>query len=204
MAQAIDWYAHYKQKVGDLSFKRTDLDKFYVQNRKLIEYIISLRPKEIIEAGAGLARDAFVLADRDSDVSVTLFDVDEKLLKIAQANATRLGLNDRIEIVKGDLFQLFDSVPHHNYDICFSCGVLEHFEDSEIHDLLVQQLNTASTVVFTVPIRSEANLRYFTDDIYRRMLTPEEWIQILAPFEIKQQATLRGRHEDLLITLVAN
>ena len=197
-----DWYSHYQQRLGRLDFESDDLDRFYAQNSEFIDYVLQREPKRLIEAGAGLARDALVLAHRAKDVSVTLFDIDQRFLDLGEKNAKRLGLQDRLDTRQGDLLQLSSTVLS-RYDICFSCGVLEHFEDAEIQTILEQELNIASTVVFTVPVRSEANLRYFKDSIYRRLLTREEWNRVLTPFSIKEVLTLRGRHEDILVTLAS-
>jgi len=199
MEPLIDWYSHYKNKFSNFDFNKVDTENFYEQDKIFIDYILSLKTNKIIEAGAGLARDSLVLASKG--ISVTLFDIDERFLEIGNKNAKHLGLENLIDTKNGDLFQFSKAIPKGFYGLSFSCGVLEHFEDQEIREILQQQLQVVPSVVFTVPILSNLNQDYFKDALYRRLLPIEEWIKLLEPFNIIETINIKGRHEDLLVML---
>jgi SAM-dependent methyltransferase len=196
----IDWYSHYKTKFNNLDFKQSDLEKFYKEDRELIDYISQYNPRKVIEAGAGLARDSLVLASKG--IQVTLFDIDNRFLEIGNKNAERMGLQNFVDTRHGDLVNFSSYFSGTSYDLSFSSGVLEHFEDNEIQKILNEQLKVASVVIFTVPILSKANTDYFDNTIYRRLMTEDQWLEILSPFKIKEYRIINTRHQDLLVELV--
>jgi SAM-dependent methyltransferase len=193
----IDWYRHYQKKLPRLNFHPQDLNIFYQQNKPLIDVILSLNSRAVIEAGSGLARDSFVLASKG--ISVTLFDINARLLKIAQENAKKVDIE--VETIQGDLLTFSRYIAKSKYDLSFNCGVLEHFNDDEIHRIIDEQLMVVPIVVFTVPVYSERNLAYFNDMLYRRLLPIDEWKKILSSYLIADFRPIEVRHDDLLVVL---
>ena len=195
--EEIDWYAHYQKKLDDLDFSSEHLPRFHDQHRALIDTILEKKPKRVLEAGCGLCRDSMVLSD--AGIEVTVLDRDDRLLKVASENCKRMGLS--INFISGDFFDLEKAVAHDQYDLIFHSGVLEHFYDKDIQAIVEQQLLFSPEVVFTVPIASESNNKYFNDNNFRRLLEPETWMEILQPFSVEEAKVVTGRHEDLLVVL---
>lgn len=193
----IDWYSHYKNKFSTFDFSESDLELFYKQNQIFIDYIFNEKTNSIIEAGSGLSRDSLVLASKG--IQVTLFDIDQRFLDIGRKNAERLNVGNMIKTVQGDLFDFSKIFTGKTYDLTFHCGVLEHFEDMEIQKILSEQLKVVPMVIFTVPVYSSLNNKYFNDDLYRRLLSISEWKNILKSFNILDMKEIQGRHSDLLV-----
>ncbi len=157
---------------------------------------MSLKPRSIIEMGCGLARDSFVLASKR--FNVTILDYNPRVIQLAKKNNKNLGLN--LKIIKGDFLRLRKSV---KYDIVFHSGVLEHFDDKDIMKILHNQLKIAPLVIFSVPLWSKFNEKYFKEKerIFRRLLTKREWSKILSSFHIIEARKVHDRHDDLLVTI---
>ncbi|MEK7556694.1 MAG: hypothetical protein AAB538_01835, partial [Patescibacteria group bacterium] len=110
-------------------------------------------------------------------------------------------LGSSITIQKADASSLAGIFEKQEFVVAFSGGVLEHYTDDAIIKILKEELRVAQYVVFTVPIGSKRNEKYFNDSIFRRLLPPKEWQRILEGFNVKKFEKIRSRHEDLLITL---
>ena len=66
------------------------------------------RPLEIIDVGCGSGAVAVTIAQRLPDASLTATDISPQALAVAQRNAERHGVSDRITFIESDLF---DQVP---------------------------------------------------------------------------------------------
>ena len=198
MPHKIDWFQHYQRKLDSLDFKTSDLNRFKSQNRALLRKIVSLKPRRIIEVGCGLARDSFVLASKG--FNVTVLDRDSRIVELAKRNSNNLGLHPKI--IKGNFFHL-QKIVKSNYDVALHSGVLEHFDNEEIIKILHHQLKIASVVIFSVPVKSRFNEKYFKgkEKVFRRLLSEKVWLNILSDFHILQAQTVHDRHDDLLIVL---
>lgn len=199
----INWNnAYLNLKKVNTNFDRETLEKFYLQDKDLIDKVCELSEERglILEAGCGLARSTFVLS-RLKGKDVTAIDIDDSLLEIAEKNQKTLGT--KVQFAKGDLFKLSKQFGTRQFDVVFSGGVLEHFVDEQIQAILTEQLKVAHHVVFNVPILSDKNREYFNDNIFRRLLSPEEWKRILKDFKIIEFHEVRTRHDDILVVLAS-
>jgi 2-polyprenyl-3-methyl-5-hydroxy-6-metoxy-1,4-benzoquinol methylase len=197
MSSEIDWYKHYKGKFSSLKFKKENLLEFYKQDKEFIDTVLQSHPKKIIEVGAGLARDSFALSS--FGIEVTIFDIDENILAMVSENAKRMNLP--INIIHGDFFDLSKYISKDTFDIVFHSGVLEHFENGDITKIIAEQLKIAPKVICSVPFDTESNRKYFSDDLYRRLMTQKEWEEILSVFKISLSKIIHGRHDDILLVL---
>jgi 2-polyprenyl-3-methyl-5-hydroxy-6-metoxy-1,4-benzoquinol methylase len=199
MPHEIDWFQHYNSKLASLDFKKTDLNKFKRQNKALLRKIISFKPRRIIEVGCGLARDSFVLASKGFDV--TVLDRDPRILQLAKKNSKNLGLH--LKIIKGIFFHLQKTVKS-SYDVVFHSGALEHFDDKDVVKILRNQLEVAPVIVFSVPLKSRFNEKYFRgkEKVFRRLLSKKAWLKILSGFCVARARLVHDRHDDLLLVLI--
>jgi release factor glutamine methyltransferase len=65
----------------------------------LVEVALELRPRRALDVGTGSGALALAVADELPEARVTAIDTSMDALRVAQANAERLGLADRVELV---------------------------------------------------------------------------------------------------------
>src|SRR6478672_7431308 len=80
---------------------------------ELLKSKIENRESKILDVGTGSGVIALSLAAKFPDAKVTATDVSDNALELARENAERLGLVDRVEILKSDLLQYVT----HVYDL---------------------------------------------------------------------------------------
>lgn len=69
----------------------------------LVELALELGPRRVLDIGTGSGAVALAIADELSECEVTATDTSAAALEVARANAERLGLADRVELVEGML-----------------------------------------------------------------------------------------------------
>jgi release factor glutamine methyltransferase len=67
----------------------------------LVELALELRPRTVLDVGTGSGAIALAIAAELSDVEVTATDTSAAALDVASANAKRLGLAARVELLEG-------------------------------------------------------------------------------------------------------
>lgn len=167
------WSHIYKQEIN--SFNSIDDFVRYKLNykKKLIRFIEKYTPKggKILEAGCGSGITCCFLSKEG--YQVTGIDTDKDMLKLAKSISYRLNVSPKF--VKMDLTNLKSSQKY--FDVTFSNGVLEHFSDLEIVQLINQQLRISKIVIISVPSN------YFSekDKIYgnERFLNYSHWISLI-------------------------
>jgi SAM-dependent methyltransferase len=128
------------------------------------------RTPRLLEAGAGSAAFSLALSRRNYDV--TAVDCDPLMVLRAQHISAHLGGYARIQCL-----DLRDLAPFRDawFDVVFSQGTLEHFDNATIRALLEQQLRVGRTVVFSVP-----SVHWPTRDfVNERKMTADEWKVVL-------------------------
>jgi SAM-dependent methyltransferase len=128
------------------------------------------RTPRLLEAGAGSGAFSLVLSRRNYDV--TAVDSDPLMVLRAQQISARLGGYARIQCL-----DLRDLAPIRDgwFDVVFSQGTLEHFDNAAIRALLEEQLRVGRYVVFSVP-----SLHWPTRDfVNERKMTADEWKVLL-------------------------
>jgi SAM-dependent methyltransferase len=164
--QGGDWGSYYADAASVDHF----LTNLY-HHREFVAELLALQPQRALEAGCGTAGMSVLLAM--AGVQATACDVDESVLGVARQNATQW--NAGVDVIHRDIFELSKSADR--YDVVFSQGVLEHFDDDRIHALVRESLAVAPAFMFSVPTRYYGH-RDFGDE---RLMTLEEWQEILAP-----------------------
>lgn len=163
---AGDWGAYYADA--------TSVDHFLTNlyhHREFVERLLQLAPERSLEAGCGTAGMSVLLAMAGR--RATACDIDDAVLDVARRNAAQW--NADLDVVHRDIFKL--SAHPDRYDLVFSQGVLEHFGDEQIAELVSESLAVAPTFAFSVPTRYYGH-RDFGDE---RLMTLDEWRAILEP-----------------------
>ncbi|MFQ5952632.1 MAG: methyltransferase domain-containing protein, partial [Candidatus Omnitrophota bacterium] len=136
--------------------------------------VLKSKPNRILEIGAGSGTLSVFLNHMGSEAIAV--DKDKAVLERAE-EASR-ALNGKVKFEIADAFNL----PYEDkeFDVSFSQGVLEHFQDEDIVRILKEQTRVAKAVFFSVP-NKYYNHRDFGNE---RLLTKEEWEKILSNFKI--------------------
>ncbi len=95
------------------------------------ETVINLSPSEgkFLEIGTGTGWDAILVAKNTSNVQVTAIDLSDEMLKFASRNASREGVSNKINFIKGDAKGLpFDD---RTFDAVFCQNMLHHLPQPE-------------------------------------------------------------------------
>lgn len=124
------------------------------KKKKLINLIRKYAKNNIIECGSGTAVVSIYLATLG--YHVTAVDIEDEVLKLSKnlANGYYSTLNDNhydIDFCKKTIFNL--DYKEDFFDVAFSNGVLEHFQDNEIIDIIKEQLKIAKITIVGIPTK---------------------------------------------------
>lgn len=154
--------------------------------RRLVEIIIGSVPKgsNILEVGCGTALSSLILADCGFDVTAS--DTDPKVLEDASKRIS--SLNQPVKLVKADILSLSSYFKEKSFDLVFSKGVMEHFNDEEAIRGLKEQGKIARKVIFHIPnSNSKANGNHFGDE---RFLSNKKWVSLIKEAGFKKVVVL--------------
>lgn len=130
--------------------------------------------KTILNVGFGTGYCSMTLAK--AGLLVDGIETDQELVRRAIWARNHIGGGATFRC--GDAFKLEECTKGH-YDVVFHMGLLEHFTDEQIHELLRQQLARARHVFFSIPSDKTPVNDSFGDE---RFLSLDQWRAILAPF----------------------
>lgn len=187
-----EWNTYYK--------KNTSVQEYYgdiIAHIPLFEEIIKENQNNgnILETGIGTGSMSIFLSHLG--YNVVGIDNNEQILQEAiRLNKSVVGIdrkifiNDKlIENIKEgkitfsqcDAFQLSNKFADHEFDIVFSQGFFEHFNNEEIVTLIKEQLKVGKCVIFSVPSNFYPVEGLFGNE---RLLSISEWGEILKDFNI--------------------
>ncbi|MFA5967361.1 MAG: class I SAM-dependent methyltransferase [Patescibacteria group bacterium] len=151
----------------------------YIRNlygqREFLAEIVATNSQKILEVGAGTGAMSIFLSQLGLDV--TTLDNDPAVLKGAEKARQEFGGHN--QIVAGDAFKL--PFPDNSFDLIFHQGLLEHFTNVQIQQLLDEQLRVAPLVILSVP-----NANYPRRDFgNERLLRKKDWENVLRPYQVK-------------------
>jgi len=165
----MDWNKYYQ---APLTLEGM-LGNLYGQKEFLFE-INNSGAKKLLEVGTGSGAMSIFLSWLGLDV--TGVDIDPKV--VDKATTENQQFNGHAHFAVADTFRL--PYPDQSFDLIFHQGLFEHFSDTEIHQMLTEQLRVAKRVIFSVP-----NAWYPTKDFgNERLMTKTQWEHILSPFKL--------------------
>ncbi len=120
------------------------------QKKKLLRIIRENSGQgKIIEAGCGTGIISAKLAHEG--YNVTGIDIDTKILKLAGDIEKEYYGQQKTHFEKKSIFEL--DYKKNEFDLCFSVGVLEHFDDNKIISSLSSQILMAKKTIVVIPTK---------------------------------------------------
>lgn len=144
------YQADIDKKGGNLPYILNKVNK----KKKLVNLVRKYTDTNIIECGSGTAAVSIYLASLG--YNVTAVDIDDDVLKLSKKLAkdyfnTLEDKNIVINFEKKSIFKL--GYPKESFDVAFSNGVMEHFTDEEIIEIIKQQLFVAKIAIVGIPTK---------------------------------------------------
>lgn len=142
------WYELYKIDIEEFE-KPDDYIRYKLKYKKmLVKKIIKYaKNKNVIETGCGTGLTAGYL--QKIGLNVTALDLSQKVLDYAEEIAKQSKIIAPCKYEQGDILNL--KYNHNTFDVSYSNGVLEHFNDNDIIKTLKQQMNISKYVIFGIP-----------------------------------------------------
>lgn len=150
-------------------YSKLDLLRFTRSYPKYFDYILNSKAKTILEVGIGSGMHTILLSLLGFEI--TGIDNDEEILKRAEKYNQEWG--GKAKFLKMDGFNL--KFPSKSFDLVISQGLLEHFTDKKVGQLLKEQLRVGKEVVVSLPSIGYPS-RDFGDE---RLMKKEKWLEII-------------------------
>lgn len=167
------WQKLYQQEIENYGGIKAFVSHKIKEKVVLVKYIKKFTPRngKIIEAGCGTGVISTYLSNLKFET--TALDNDENMLSLAKEMAKTFP--QKPTFIQKDLLSL--NLAENQFDLCFSHGVLEHFSDLEIVQILKNQLRIAKIIIFSVP----SNYFKEADKIYgdERFLDIKKWEDLI-------------------------
>lgn len=168
------WYELYKIDIEE--FKNPDeYFKYKLKyKKKFVKKIVKYADnKKILEAGCGTGLMSGYL--QKLGFKVTALDLSEKVLKYASEIAKNSSVISPCKYEQGNILEL--NYKKKEFDVSFSNGVLEHFNDEDIIKTLKEQMRISKYVIFGIPSTYfNMNEKMLGNE---RSLTKKEWISLI-------------------------
>lgn len=160
-----DWNRYFKTK---MKLKKNFL-------KLVIKY--SKNSKPVLECGSGTGKFSAYLASLGLDVYA--IDLETAMVEQAKELSNKVSPENPIKVLQGDIRNIpftdkFFSVTH-------SSGVFEHYSDSEIVEIINEQLRVSDVCIFSVPTP------YFEKKMLgnERFMRRKEWRKIISKSNAK-------------------
>jgi ubiquinone/menaquinone biosynthesis C-methylase UbiE len=170
--QELHWHDYY-ETVGVSSW--LDFAASIIYNERYFLQIIKTKPYSVLEVGTGRGLHAIAL----SHIVPKVVGIDADECLVEKAPVLNEKFKGRAVFARMDAFHL--GFGKNSFSVCCSQGFFEHFEDSEITDLLDEQLRVAPQVIFSVPSY------YYTQKNFgnERLIKLEEWLRIMGRYVVE-------------------
>lgn len=146
----MGWYEVYLKDIA----KKGNLENYVddkIKNKKILINLIKKYAKgnKLIESGSGTGVLSTYMASLKYDV--TGIDIDNDILNLSKKIAKNYNSKNKPTFKNKSIFKL--DYKENYFDVSFSNGVLEHFNDEQIIDTLKQQMKIAKIVIFGIPTK---------------------------------------------------
>lgn len=140
------------------------------EKKPLLDRIIKYSNNgKILEAGSGSSSNSIYLANKG--YNVISIDIDSKILTLAKSLSKSFKKKPRF--LEKEIFKFQEKC-----SVVFSHGVLEHFEDKEIINLINRELKIGKYVIFSIPSD------FFTQDQAingdERFMSKKKWKNLIS------------------------
>lgn len=125
-------------------------DKIRSINEKLVETVLSLKPKTVLEFGAGVGKNLKLLSEKDPNIKLLGIDVSRTNIKNAVIPC----------LILGDEKMLNQNMLG-RFDVIFTCSVLDHIK--EIDDIIIQMKRLADKIILMETNSYDTNYYYKHD-----------------------------------------
>ena len=168
------WYELYKIDVEEFPTPDDYISYKLKYKRKFIQKILKYANHgKVIEMGCGTGLVAGYLSKEGLDV--TALDLSQKVLDYAKEVAEKSNIIKPCKYEKGDILNL--KYKKNTFNVSYSNGVLEHFNDKDIVDTLKQQMKISKYVIFGIPSTYfNMNEKMLGNE---RSLTIQEWKNLI-------------------------
>lgn len=168
------WYELYKIDIEEFHTPDDYIEYKLKYKKKFIEKVIQYsQNKKVIEMGCGTGLMAGYLQKLGLDV--TALDLSQKVLDYAYEIAKQSNIIKPCKYEQGDILNL--KYKANTFDVSYSNGVLEHFNDDEVVTILKQQMKISNYVIFGIPSTYfNMNEKMLGNE---RSLTLREWSKLV-------------------------
>ncbi len=165
-----NWHDYYKNRVNNIKYE----EYFYNKYNPFINCILKNINGEdkILEMGCGTALITKLISRGRSDVNFNISDNDPSMLKLSELNLNNKNIDKALMDIKKPL--------NNKFSIIHSHGVLEHFNPSEIKEIINIQLKASKYLIHYVPSGNYKN-KGFGDEL---LISKESWQDIAGPDDI--------------------
>jgi SAM-dependent methyltransferase len=144
-----------------------------------LEYLLMVLltfPRTALEIGCGTGLHSYFISY--FGIEVVSVDIDRKVVKMA-SSISRHYKAKNVAFVVADVRNL--PFRRRVFTVCFSQGLLEHFNNQAIRDVILEAKRVAEAILFSVP-----SINYPTQDFGdERLLTPWQWKALMSEFDAK-------------------
>lgn len=142
------WYELYKIDIEEFDKPDDYIEYKLKYKKKLVDKIIKYaKNKKVIEMGCGTGLVAGYL--QKQGLKVTALDLSQKVLDYAREIASKSNIIKPCKYDQGDILNL--KYKKNSFDVSYSNGVMEHFNDEEVIQILKGQMNISKYVIFGIP-----------------------------------------------------
>lgn len=128
--------------------------------------------KPILECGSGTGKFSAYLASLG--LNVYAMDLETAMVKQTKELSNKVSPNNPVKVLQGDI----RNIPFENkfFSVTHSSGVLEHYSDSEIVEIINEQLRVSDICIFSVPTpyfekKMLGNERFMKRDEWRKIIS---------------------------------
>ena len=136
---------------------------------QILKYYDNKKP--VLECGAGTGKFSAYLASKG--VKAYAIDLEKAMVEQAKEISNKITPQNRVNVIQGDIRK----IPFDNkyFSVTHSSGVMEHYSDNEIIEIINEQLRVSDVCVFSVPTK------YFEKKMLgnERFLSRKKWREII-------------------------
>lgn len=160
------WSDLYEKEIHNASSIENYIYEKLRTKKKIIKLINKYaKNHKIMEFGSGTGVLALHLSTLNN--KVTALDMDKDMINLSKKYFYDKFKGNNIKYLCNDIRKLNENI---KYDVCYSIGILEHYNDNEIINLINKQTSISRYVIFGIPTK------YFDED--KKMYGNERYLPI--------------------------